>query len=280
MHACPTRRQWTVAGLASLAAWGWLPSTALAAPVSSIALGQLWAKHVKPLRGGVATALDYAAVAGQRPVLSAYLAAAAAVTRAEFDALAKNDQLALLINLYNAATVDLVLTKYPALASIKDLGSFVQSPWKKTFIQFLGETRSLDDVEHNLIRGSGRYNDPRIHFAVNCASVGCPALRAEAFEGARLDAQLDDSARSFLQDRTRNRLDGNTLHVSSIFKWYRQDFEKGWRGANTLAEFFALYASALSLSTDQVTQLRGGKIDIEFLDYDWRLNDTAAGRKP
>lgn len=229
-------------------------------------------KHVVALRGGQATQVDYAGFTADRSQLKQYLAQSSGVARVDFDRWRKREQLAFLINVYNAWTVELVLTGYPDVASIKDLGSFLQSPWKKSFIPLLGETRSLDDVEHGLIRGSGRYNDPRIHFAVNCASIGCPALRAEAFVADRLDTQLEESAKSFLSDRTRNRLDGNTLKVSSIFKWYREDFEKGWRSANSVQQFFAVYHQSLGLDADAVKRLSAGEMSIEFLDYDWRLN--------
>jgi Protein of unknown function, DUF547 len=228
--------------------------------------------HVVTLRKGQATQVNYAAFAGQRAVLKDYLDFTGAVTRASFDAWPKADQLAFLINVYNARTVELILTAYPKLASIKDLGSVFQSPWKKKGAPLLGEPRSLDDIEHGLIRGSGRYNDPRIHFAVNCASIGCPALKAEAFVGKQLEAQLEEAAAAFLSDRTRNRLEQNTLKVSSIFKWYREDFEKGWRNARSLEQFLALYATPLGLDADATARLRAGTIKLEFLDYDWRLN--------
>jgi len=207
-----------------------------------------------------------------------FLASVSAVTTAEFDRWERQAQLAFLINAYNAFTVELILTAYPDVASIKDLGTLLRSPWKKRFIPLLGETRSLDDIEHGLIRGSGRYAEPRIHFAVNCASIGCPALRTEAFAGDRLEAQLEDAANAFLSDRTRNRLDANTLRVSSIFKWYRSDFEKGWHGANSLAAFLALYRAQLGLDEGTAGRLKAGKIGIEFLDYDWRLNAKGSGK--
>lgn len=233
-------------------------------------------KHVVVLRGGQATQVDYAGMAADRAQLKHYLDRISAVSRIEFDRLGKQEQLALLINAYNAWTVELVLTAYPNLASIKELGSVFRSPWKKRFILLLGDTRSLDDIEHGLIRGSGRYDDPRIHFAVNCASVGCPALRADAYTADRLDAQLDDAVKAFLSDRTRNRLDGKVLKLSSIFKWYRQDFEKGWRGANSLGQFIALYSQPLGLNIDTAKRLADGGTEIDFLDYDWRLNATGA----
>jgi hypothetical protein len=229
-------------------------------------------KHVHPLRAGQASQLDYAGMARDNASLQQYLDSTSAVTRADFDAWAKPEQLAFLLNAYNAWTVALVLTRYPDLKSIKDLGSVFASPWKKAFIPLLGETRSLDDLEHKLIRGSGRYNDPRIHFAANCASVGCPALRGEAFVAGKLDAQLEDAARLFLSDKTRNRVASKGLEVSSIFKWYTTDFEQGWRGAKSLGQFLALYREPLGLNSEQATRLSAGEMNVSFLDYDWQLN--------
>lgn len=232
-------------------------------------------KHVTSLRGGQATQVNYQAFRVDQVQLKRYLQALGQVKPAEFDRWAKPEQLAFLINAYNAATVDLVLSGDAKLKSIKDLGSIFRSPWKKDFVTLLGQTRSLDNIEHDLIRGSGRYNEPRIHFAVNCASVGCPALRSEAFVASRLEGQLEDSTRLFLADQTRNRLDGNTLKVSSIFKWYREDFEKNWRGASSLPQFLGVYSTPLGLDAKQTQALKQGQINVDFLPYDWNLN-----RKP
>jgi hypothetical protein len=194
------------------------------------------------------------------------------VDRASFAAWSRQQQLAFLINAYNAFTVALILSQWPELESIRDLGSVFRSPWKKSFIDLLGETVSLDDIEHGMIREPGRYDDPRIHFAVNCASVGCPALRREAYRGERLEEQLEDQTHSFLADRSRNRLAAGELQVSSIFKWYGEDFRSGWRDLDTLEAFLAHYGSALGLDEARRRALRRGAIDIDFLDYDWRLN--------
>lgn len=256
-----------------------LAGPALAQELDSAPWDALLKKHVQVLRGGQASEVDYAGFTDDRTSLQAYLIGTSKVTRVEFDRWSSPAQLAFLINAYNAWTVELVLTGYPGIKSIKDLGSFIQSPWKKRFIALLGETRSLDDIEHGLIRGSGRYNDPRIHFAVNCASIGCPALRQDAFVAGRLNAQLEDATHKFLSDRTRNRIESGTLKVSSIFKWYRQDFEQGWRGASSLDQFLALYSPSLGLSAEAASQLAAGKLDTGFLDYDWRLNALAGPGK-
>lgn len=247
-----------------------LPS--FAEPFDHDIWNNLLAKHVSPINQGKSTAVDYAGFQQDQKTLSRYLTSLSSLTRTEFDHLTNDQQLAFLINAYNAWTVELILSKYPDIDSIKDLGSFFSSPWKKEFISLLGEIRSLDDIEHNLIRGSERYRDARIHFAVNCASIGCPALRAEAYTGEKLEAQLEQQTALFLADETRNRFSDNELQVSSIFKWYREDFEKGWSGFNSLEGFFNQYADTLGLSQNQRDQLKSGNLDIEFLDYDWRLN--------
>lgn len=253
-----------------------LTSSSHAALPNHQAWNNLLNKHVTVLRGGQASEVDYAGMAREREVLQEYLGALSQVSLAEFDLASPTDQLAFLINAYNAWTVELILTKYPDLESIKDLGSLFRSPWSRAFIPILGKTRSLDDIEHKLIRGSDRYRDQRIHFAVNCASIGCPALRNEAYVAEKLDSQLQDQLQLFLADRSRNRVKNGELQVSSIFKWYREDFEKGWRGNVSLPQFFLQNSSSLGLSEDDVLRLLAGEIEIEYLDYDWRLNDHAS----
>ena len=232
----------------------------------------LLAQHVDVQDGGKITTVDYRGMANEQTKLSGYLNHLSKIDRDQFDTWPEAEQLAFLINAYNAWTVELILSKYPDLHSIKDLGSLFQSPWKKKFVSLLGEKYSLDDIEHSLIRGSGRYNDPRIHFAVNCASIGCPALRNQAYRGDILEEQLEEATRLFLSDRSRNRPGNKELLISSIFKWYREDFERDWQGANSLPQFLALYRHSLGLSKAEAETLVAGEFTITFLDYDWKLN--------
>jgi len=236
--------------------------------------GALLKEHVRVLDSGQASQVDYAGLSARRNELGAYLSELSAVSRDEFDSWPTDEQLAFLLNAYNSWTVELILTRYPDLDSIKDLGSFFQSPWKRSFITLFGEEVSLDDIEHEMIRGSGRYNDPRIHFAVNCASIGCPALRPEPYRGSGLQRQLDAAMSLFLKDRSRNRMDGRVLKVSPIFKWYREDFEQGFRSIDSLEQFFADHAQDLQMTEEEKRSLLSGKIKIEFLEYDWNLNST------
>lgn len=231
-------------------------------------------QHVISKDGGKSTMVDYGAFAQQRAQLKVYLDALSAVEESEFKTWPKDDQLAFLINAYNAWTVELILTAWPDIESIKDLGGLFSTPWEKAFIPLFAQEVSLDDIEHGFIRGSGGYNDPRIHFAVNCASVGCPALRAEAFTGEELDAQLAEQTKLFLSDHSRNRLQGNKIELSSIFKWYREDFEKGWLGYESLEQFLLDYRQDLALTDKVVKKLEKNNQTINFLKYDWLLNKT------
>jgi len=232
-------------------------------------------KHrVVPIRGGQSTEVDYVGIrlTHDRVHLDHYLASLATVTRSQFDSWGRDEQLAFLINAYNAAAVSLIVSSPPETTSIKDLGILLDSPWRKRFIVLLGQTISLNELEHGLIRKSGRYGDPRIHFALTCASVGSAGLRSEVYDGVHLEAQLDDAAKHFLSDRTRNRLDGDVLRVSSVFKWYRKDFESGWRGATNLGAFLMRYREALAVPSSSAERFAGGSGVVRFLDYDWRLN--------
>ena len=221
-----------------------------------------------------ASLVNYAGFQKTHDFLKRYLFSLSAVTRTEFDTFRREQQLAFLINAYNAFTVELILTEYPEVTSIKELGSLFSSPWKRKFFLLLGESQNLDGIEHELIRGSGRYDEPLIHFAVNCASIGCPALLDVAFVAEKLDQQLLESTERFLSDRSRNRFDARTgtLEISSIFDWYAEDFSKGWRGYDSLHDFFRTHADWITDDAESVENLREAALRIEFLDYDWSLN--------
>ncbi len=234
------------------------------------------ARHVKVAPRGNASFVDYKGIQSERNALRAYLNSLSAVSEVEYRQWPKPQRLAFLINAYNAFTIDLVLSTYPGLESIKDAGTLFQSPWKRKFFQLLGKERSLDDVEHGLIRAPGAFDDPRIHFAVVCASIGCPMLRPEAFTAERLELQLDDSLLRFMSDNTRNRFDvaGGRLMVSKIFDWYGSDFEQGHKGFISLKDTFARFADQLATAPEARARIRAGVYHLEFLDYDWRLNDV------
>jgi hypothetical protein len=243
---------------------------------SHAAFSALLKKHVLVLNGGRASSVRYAGFMADRAALKAYLATLAAVDKSAFAAFSKPQQMAFLINAYNAATIELILTRYPKLESIKDLGALFSTPWKPKIVPLLGGLVSLDEIEHEMLRKRGSYDDPRVHFAVNCASIGCPALREEAFVPERLGAQLDEQARRFMGDRSRNRwnADRGRLEVSKIFDWFGEDFRLGHQGISSLNAFCARYAEQLADAPADRERIRGGQVEIGFLDYDWKLNDA------
>jgi hypothetical protein len=215
-------------------------------------------RHVVLLDAGKASRLRYADMARERPALKAYLASLSQVGEAEFNRWSRAEQMAFLINAYNAFTVEKILTRYPELRSIWDFGKLFGNPFRDRFFVLLGAPKSLDEVEHGILRKA--YREPRIHFAVNCASVGCPMLREEAYVAQRLERQLEEQAQRFLSDRSRNRWRDGRLEVSRIFDWFKEDFEP--REA-----YFMKYARLLGVPP-------GAGAPLAFLDYDWSLNDS------
>ena len=241
------------------------------------AWGDLLKKHVVLLDGAKASQVRYGGFQQERTQLKSYLETLGKVSAAEFQGWSKNQQLAFLLNAYNAATIEKVLTRYPNIRSIWDFGKLIGNPFKDKFVRLLGADMSLDNIEHDTIRAEGAYNDPRIHFALNCASVGCPMLREEPYVGQRLDTQLEEQTLRFLSDRTRNRFNPatNALEVSKIFDaspWYGGDFRRGWKGWTALEAFFARYANALADRPEDQKLIREHKAPIRHLDYDWALN--------
>lgn len=255
-----------------------MAGTAMAAgaPPSSSAWTALLQQNVRWVDGGHASRVDYAGMKRDRTRLDTYAQSLSAISPAQFHRWNRNDQMAFLINAYNTFTVKLILTRWPQLSSIKDLGSLFSSPWKKDSFILLGQKTSLDHLE-SLLRTD--YHDPRIHFAINCASIGCPALRNDAYDGAHLDSQLADAARRFLGDHSRNRYDAadGSLHVSKIFDWYANDFQGGKN--SSVKQFLAAYAAVLSDDTAVQKRLRQQQVPIDYLPYNWKLNGVGASAK-
>ncbi|WP_057937693.1 DUF547 domain-containing protein [Algoriphagus resistens] len=173
----------------------------------------------------------------------------------------KDEQLAYWINAYNAFTVKLIVDNYP-VESIKDLGPALKIPlvkdvWHYKFFKIGGQESSLDEIEHSILRKE--FEEPRIHFAINCASVSCPPLLNEAFEASTIDAQLDKMANRFINDSSRNKITPGAVQLSSIFSWFKGDFTKN----SSLIDFLNKYSK---------TKINPNA-KISFLDYDWNLNE-------
>ena len=179
---------------------------------------------------------------------------------------ARPEQMAYWINLYNALTVQVILDHLP-VDSIRDIdispGLFSDGPWGKKLITIEGEKVALDDVEHQILRPI--WKDPRIHYAVNCASIGCPNLQPVPFEASMLDRQLDDAAIEFVNHPRAVELRDGRLIVSSIFDWFQEDFGNNDQGV--IAHLKAFAAPELAMKLEGVS-------DIYDHGYDWRLNDV------
>jgi hypothetical protein len=167
------------------------------------------------------------------------------------DSWAKEDKLAYWINAYNALTIDLILRNYPT-KSIKD----IKDPWDQRLWQLGKKKYNLNDIEHKILR---KMNEPRIHFAIVCASVSCPKLQNGVFTALNLEKQLTNATKEFLTDPAKNELSENNIKLSKIFKWFKKDFEQN----GSLIDFFNQY-SKVSISN-------GAKKS--YKDYNWDLND-------
>lgn len=189
------------------------------------------------------------------------------------DKLSHNEKLAFWINAYNAFTLQVIRDNYP-VKSITDLhtgGKVIgyllgKTVWDKEFITINDKKYSLNDIEHKILR---KMNEPRIHFAIVCASISCPELRNEAFEADKIDAQLQEQTTKFLNDKTRNHFDlkNRKAYISEIFNWFGEDFGKT---DENILKFIANYIP-LGISNDIKNNI--SKWDISFNDYDWNLNE-------
>lgn len=217
---------------------------------------------------GPKSLVRYGVIKENPQALNRYIEQIEAVSLSQYQQWSKDEKLAFLINAYNALTIELILTKFPDLSSIKDLGGFFSGPWKIKFFSLFGENRHLDHIEHSILRK--QFTEPRIHFALVCASIGCPALRNEAYVSEKLDTQLNEAMRSFLRDGDRNRvhLKQQTLEISSIFKWFKEDFTQ------TEGSIEAFIAPWITDDSAIRQQIRDRQFKIKYLDYDWSLNTT------
>ncbi len=191
-------------------------------------------------------------------MLDEYLAI---LSRTDAKALFGNKRFAFYINAYNAFTIKLVLTKFPGINSIKEIGGFFSNPWNKKFILLQGTAVSLDHIEHDILRPE--FKDPRVHFAINCASKSCPPLLNQPFEGNTLEYQLDDQAKRFINNPKNTFFKGDTLFVSKIFKWFKEDF------SDNPIIFIRQHASS---ELKEKLTLQKKNITLRYLDYDWSLN--------
>lgn len=206
----------------------------------------------------------YARVGAEgRAMLDAYISS---LSTTPVGLLARPEQMAFWANLYNALTLDVILEHHP-VDSIRDIdispGFFADGPWGKKLVEVEGEAVSLDDIEHRILRPI--WGDPRVHYAVNCASVGCPNLLPAPFTGATIDTMLDAGARAFVNHPRGARVTSGELRVSSIYSWFGDDF--GGDDTGVIAHLRRYADPPLAAALSSITR-------ISSHDYDWSLNDA------
>jgi hypothetical protein len=232
------------------------------------AFGAFLARYRFAGADGVARVRYAAVTAADRAALGAYVARLEAV---DVDALGRREQFAYWVNLYNAATLRVVLERYP-VKSIRDikLGALLEvGPWSAKLVTVKAERLSLDDIEHRILRPLWR--DARIHYVVNCASIGCPDLPPAPLTGATAESALDAAARHYINHPRGAAVRDGRLVVSSLYRWYREDF--GGSEAGVLQHLRRYAAPALAA---QLNAARG----IDRYEYDWALNEAPAGIGP
>ena len=198
--------------------------------------------------------VDYRGLKADPGPLTDYLKQAGEIPEAEFNSWNEKQQLAFLINLYNASTLQLIVDHYP-VKSIKKIRQGFKGPWDLPTVPLFGKQISLNKLEHGIIRK--QYTDPRVHMALVCAAKSCPILRSEAFAAEQLDEQLDDQSRRYLATPAGLVIDRKkgTASISAIFKWYGGDFA-------SVPDFVSNYS---------LESIQGLKIT--YLKYDWSLNE-------
>lgn len=211
------------------------------------------------------TLFAYSKLKKDQKLFGEYLKELSSVTLKEYQGFSKMQKIAFLINAYNAFTIEIILREYP-VTSIKDIGSFFKSTWKIKFFKLLEEDFYLDRIEHEILRKD--FNEPRIHFAVNCASISCPSLYPEAFKAKVLDKQLDLAAKNFLGNTEKNRIDGSQLRLSKIFDWYGDDFNKSF------GSFYSYIAPLMTKDLKVQKKIANKELEVSYLKYDWKLNDA------
>jgi len=240
----------------------WSASTQGKVGIDHAAWNDFLGRNVQPGADGINRIAYGKVTKADREKLRAYLTGLQRVAIRKFN---RDEQRAYWINLYNAATVAVVLEHYPVDSILKiDIspGLFARGPWKKKLLVVEGEAVSLDDIEHRILRPI--WKDPRTHYAVNCASIGCPNLQAQAYTSGNLDALLDAGARAYVNHPRGARVAQGRLTVSSMYVWFQEDF--GGDAAGVIAHLRQHAEPGLAKQLEGVRRIDGH-------DYDWSLND-------
>lgn len=229
--------------------------------------------------------VNYRGLKADRRALDAFSASIARLDPKTFAGWSEQDKIAFLINAYNALTLVAIIDHYPIewsyIRSVRFPRNSIRQiagVWDEIRFPVMGRKMTLDDIEHRELRA--KFNEPRIHMALVCAALGCPILRNEPYTGAKLNAQLDDQARKFLKNPKKFRVDRKEgrVYLSSIFKWFGGDFTKRYGTTKKFKKFGGSERAVLNfvskyLGPEEKQYLQDGTFSIEYLPYDWTLNE-------
>lgn len=232
--------------------------------------------------------VNYTGLKADRKGLDAFVSSLAALEPEVFGKWSDKEKIAFWINAYNALTLRVIIDNYPIKASFFSALRFPQNSirqipgvWDKLQFNIMGRETTLDAVEHNTLRAN--FNEPRIHMALVCAAMGCPPLRNEPYTGEKVDFELDDQTTRFIKDPAKFRIDrtGGYIYMSSIFKWFGEDFIRTF-GTDKFRGRGATERAVLHFVSRYVTDgdkkfLEFGDYRIVYLAYDWTLNDRGPG---
>jgi hypothetical protein len=220
--------------------------------------------------------VDYAGLQANRAQLDTFVQSMARLDPDVLNGWEQGERFAFWMNAYNALTLKAVIDHYP-VTSIRDIGSVVKSVWDKLQFNVAGRTLTLNQIEHDILRKE--FGDARLHLAINCASIGCPPLGNQPLDKERLDAQFNALTRRFLADPAKFRIerDKGRVHLSSIFKWFGDDFVAAYAAEHSRKNFGekengVLNFVARHLNDSDRAYLANGDFKIRYLDYDWDLN--------
>ncbi len=216
--------------------------------------------------------VDYAGLQQDRAALDQFAATIGQVSPATYDAWSDDEKMAFLINAYNVFTLQSIIDQTPLKSSIRD----IPGVWRARQFAIAGQSKTLDNIEHDTLRKE--FAEPRIHAAVNCASISCPVLRQEPFIAEKLDQQLDEQVSRWLLSPEGIQIDRDAgeVKLSSIFDWFGEDWipaysiEEGFSGSDK--QKAALNFISQYLSDDDAAYLEAGDYRVKYLDYNWALN--------
>jgi hypothetical protein len=216
--------------------------------------------------------VDYEKLKNERQKLDKFNAAIGSVPSTTYEPRTDEEKIAFLINAYNSLTLEAIIDNYPT-KSIRD----IPGVWDRKKFRVIGQEMTLNDIEHQVLRQ--KFNEPRIHMALVCASIGCPKLRTEPYTGEKLNAQLDEQTRGFLTNPDNFRIDRESkrVYVSSIFKWFGEDFEKSYGKKENFENLNGKETAFLNFISQYLSPAAGeyltqGGYQVSYLDYDWSLN--------